>query len=408
MQKKKLLGSIFAILVLTTGFSMFADNSTQGFSSPQEFDAVATPVCTLTVTMGFNDDYRGFVTYTPPAGTFFKGPTLDTEGNVVEEGDLLIQMATIYRQADVDNAKANIAKDEAILAEKKEVYLRDKKLNETHSVSLQAYQAANSDYLQAEAQLKADKANLILKQRILELCQYRAQFDGIVNKIIFPAGYTGGERPIMEVSQLFPMGINIKMPRALADQIKVDTPITVYPVNSNEKIGAIHGYAKLTDNGVQLVVNNFPSTPEYVTEDGKKLKVVYEFDTVMPFDFINQDDKNKVLAINEACINKDSKGGYYLWKAVGEKNGQPGKGVSKVIQVKKVEITPGNEVKRISPSVKYINLKDADGLEPYDMVLRDKVSDLNDNDSVYFCYEQERYLFMPGDPVKVIIGGQQK
>ena len=397
LQTKSIIVLLISMFMLTIG-NVFADN-------PQTFDAVATPISTITIDMGFNDMDRGVVTLTPMPGTFFKGPILDTNGDVVQQGDLLISLEKGYRIADVENAKATIAKDIAILEEKKEVYLRDKELSKSHSVSLQAYQAAKSAYLQAEAQVKADKATLILKEKILSFCDYYAKFDGIVNKVIFSAGYTGGERPIMEVSQLFPMGINIKMSREDASKIKVDTPITIYPLNSKEPIGAMHGASRLTKDGLQLIVNNYPKFDIYKEIDGKKLPIIHQTDTVMPFDFLDQ-SQTKSLAINIECIVKDAKGSYVL-KAVDQQNGQAGKGVSSVIKIERVDIVPGTRINRISPSIRYIELKDSGSLKPYDLALRiDDInkSNLKDGSTVYYYFERERYLFMPGDPVKVVIG----
>ena len=407
MQGKKLLTSSIALLLLTC--SVFAQKPAQNLSAPQEYNAVATPISTITINMGFNDMDRGVVTYTPMPGTFFKGPILNTKGEVIEQGDLLISLDKGYRIADVENAKANLAKDKAILVEKKEVYLRDKKLAETHSVSLQDYQSAYSDYLQAEAQVKADKAALLLKEKILSFCDYYAKFDGIVNKVIFSAGYTGGERPIMEVSQLFPMGIDIKMPRELAVQINVDTPITVYPLNSDEPIGVMHGASKLTKDGIQLIVNNYPVCEDYKEVNGKKIRVVHMVDTVMPFDFLDQDDPS-ALAINIECLVREGNN-TFVYKAAGEKNGIPNKGINPVITLEKVKVVPGDRINRITPSVNYVELKDPGSLKILDIVLRAdemKKKELKDGDKAYYYYDRERYLFMPGDPVKVIIGGNSK
>ena len=402
---KVLILSIVSMFIFTTE-SIFAKEF-HNHATPQTYDGMATPISTITITMGFNDMNRGVVTYTPMPGTFFNGPILDVNGKIVVQGDLLIVMEKEYRKAEVENAEAAYTKNEAILTNKKEVYLRNKVLQKKGVVSLQSFQKSYSDYLQAVAQLKADYATLLLKKKILSFCDYYAKFDGIVNKVMFSAGYTGGERPIMEVSQLFPMGINIKMARSLASKIDVDTPITVYPLNSKKQIGAIHGASRLLNDGIQIVVNNFPINNLYEKVNGKKLPIIHNVETVIPFNFLDQSKSHGSLAIDINCIMKEGTRSYVL-KAVGQKNEQPGKGIESVILLHKCYIIPGKLINRITPSVNYIQLQDSGSLELNDLILRTddiKKYNLKADDSVYYYYQKERYLFMPGDPVKVLIGG---
>jgi hypothetical protein len=397
LTKKVLILSLVGMFTFTSGI-VFAKSKT--------YDGVASPISTVTINMGFNDMDRGFVTFTPMPGTFFRGPIFDTNGKIIRQGDLLIALDKSYRIADVNNAKANIEKDLALLHEKKEVYLRDKKLIGSHSVSVQEYQNAQSDYFQAKAQLEADKATLILKERILSFCDYYARFDGIVEEVMFSAGYTGGEIPIMKVSQLYPMGIDIKIPREEARKLTVETPVTVYPVDRKEPVGVFNGYSTLTKDGIKVLVNNYPKEDLFKEIDGKKYNIIHSTDTVMPFDFLNQDSPVAKLAIPTRSVATDAKGDYVL-KAIGQKNGVPGKGIKPLLKLKKVNIILGSEITKITPSVDNIELSNSGTLKPGDLVLN--ASDINnlnlkDGDSVYYCYERTKYLFMPGDPVKVVIG----
>ena len=397
LTKKVLILSLVGMFTFTSGI-VFAKSKT--------YEGVASPISTVTINMGFNDMDRGFVTYTPMTGTFFRGPIFDTNGKIVKQGDLLIALDKSYRIADVNNAKATIEKDLALLSEKKEIYLRDKKLITSHSVSVQEYQTAQSDYLQAKAQVEADKAALILKERILSFCDYYARFDGIVEEVIFSAGYTGGEIPIMKVAQLYPMGIDIKMPREEARKLTVKTPVSIYPLDSKEPIGVFNGYSILTKDGIKVLVNNYPKDDIFKEIDGKKLPVIHNTDTVMPFDFLNQDKSVAKLAVPTRCVVTDAKGNYVL-KAIGQKNGIPGKGIDPILKVKRVNITLGSEIAKITPSVDYIELAKDSSLQTGDLVLgASEINNLNlkDADSVYYYYERTNYLFMPGDPVKVVIG----
>jgi len=72
------------------------------------------------------------------------------------------------------------------------------------------------------------------------------------------------------------------------------------------------------------------------------------------------------------------------------------------MKIKKVYITLGNEIMPIGPSSQLILLKNKGSLELHDIILTpSECENLKDGDLVY--YMQKKYIFMPGDNVKVEI-----
>lgn len=391
------LATVF--LTCSLAVNAFAEGVTD-FSVEREFTGTVTPLTVNLLPYGYNDEYRGTIYYTLEVGTIFQGPTKDLQGNVIKQGDPLIKIYPQYREARVRKSEAALEEAKANLFLKQADYERYSKLQKSKSVSEQVYQQAVCDYATAKAALASAECDLALSKEMLGVCAYYAQFDGIVTNVLMAAGYCAGEPKVIEVTQLYPIGISIKMDRQLANQIFSTTPITVYPDPSISKdpIGIINGYNILTQNGVTFYSANMPLKAN-ITEDGKTIPNVYKINNILPYEY-----DPSIRSININALKKDDKG-YFLWKGVGQKNLQPGKGLSKVFPINKVYIVPDNLIEQISPSDRFVKLKDSGSFTCGDIVVSDPPEGAKDGDKV--CFVQYRYILMPGDVVKVKIGPNQ-
>ncbi|MCF7792144.1 MAG: hypothetical protein K9L78_05205 [Victivallales bacterium] len=408
LTKRTLVPFVLAVfMILANNLSGKAD-----FSAPKTFTGIVEPLSTVDIYGGFDNEYKGIINYVPRPGALFRGPILDKKGNIVKKGDILVKMDTTYRDAQVRQAKATVRKDKALLDSKKSAYLRNKKLIEKSkgAISEQKYLDSCTDYLQARAQLESDKAALILAEKLRSTCTIRARFDGVVNKVNFPGGYlcNFGAVPTLTVSQLVPMGINIKMSRDEAFAVNVDTPISIYPLGKKEPVGVYKGYGRLTDEGIQVITGNHVRSPETMKlDDGREVPVINKISAVANFN--RYEGKNNKIGINTQTIGKDDKG-TFVYKIDRQKTMQPAEKLNPVMNLKKVYIKVGNEVNPIESSVQYISVKPVQKgeLTANDLLIKkcdfDKLKD--GNRTLYYIYE--RYLFMPGDHVKVVIGGKPR
>jgi hypothetical protein len=372
------------------------------------YTGIVTALSTVDIYGGFDNEFKGLITYTPLPGTLFKGPILDLKGKTIRQGSILIKMDTTYRDAQVKQAAAAVAKDNAALDSLKTKYGRYIKIHEAKkgAISEQDYLEAKNNYLQAVAQLEADKAALILAKKLRTICTYYARFDGIVDEVSFPGGYIGnfGVSPTLKVSQLVPIAINIKMSREEAAAVNITTPISVYPIDSNKTLGVYRGHGRLLKDGLQIILTNYITTPETKKlSNGKVVPVISHISSVVPF---NLEDDLDYIGINKECIGKDAKG-VFVYKVKEQKTAQPGKGLNHEMNIEKVYVTLGNEVNPIEPSVQYVSLKNKGSLKANDIIINtSEFSKLKNSSTVY--YSMKRYLFMPGDPVRVVIGGPSK
>jgi len=391
LSKKALTGLISIVGFFVILGTAYAEIDVSNFKSPKEFKGKVVSLSTTTVRMGLDyGNYKGFVNYVVPPGTFFYGPILDLKGKVKVPGDVLITMETEVCEALIEQTKAN-------LDTKKSHYIRCQQIISKGGkgvISEQVFLEAKNDYLTA-------KADLLLAQKRLKTCTYNAQFDGMVNEVLFPGGYTTlSDREVMTVSQLVPIGVELEMTREEAFKYGMQTPIAIFPVGHKKPIGPFRGGGRVThsdekDNLIFIVPNyqKIEKTKKLTT--GQEVPVVSQICPVLPF-FQNEPDG--ALAVYEHSILKDKKGSYVM--LVEGQNCTSA--INRVFKLKKVYITIGDELAPVEPSIIYIKLKDAGGLKIYDTLLTSsEAKDCKDGAIVYF--QKARYLFLPGDTVKVVL-----
>ena len=316
------------------------------------FKGTATPITTMTITHGFNTVFRGEIAYTARPGFIFQGATYDSKGNITKKGNLLFKFDTTSREKIVALEKASLDQANVNLNLAKEKYLRYKELYSKLATSLEKFQEKESAYYKAIYSFKQADLKLYLAKIMLKNCFYYAKFDGIVNEVLVPSGWVGGELAIMNVSQLFPMGIKVKMSRKQANMINISTPVKIFPPVGGKPMGIDYTSRKLTEDGIIFYVNNYPDAP---ISGNKNILVINSTCTVFYFDQLQKDSP---LCVNTKSLQKDKKG-YYVWQAAGQKNCSPDNGINHIFKVNKIYVTPGNKISNTEPGVTFVNLKNS-------------------------------------------------
>lgn len=397
MSTRRVVATFIASIALLYGVA-----NAQDVRPSSSYEAVAMPLISTTIKFGYNDAYRGIVTYVAPPGTILRGTTYDIEGQVVELGDVLVHMETDYRQSVVEEKQAFLKSAEAMLKNALDNYNRHGKLIKTDVISMQLYQQSEAAYLAAIGSKEAMEAELHLAVIMRDACTFRAPFEAIVDKVFFPAGLCAGELDIVRISQLSPMGILVKMDREKALEISAGTPVSVYPGNSPGSIGVIHGAIQLVDGGVMLQVANQPMPPPAEANEGGIQLPVCNYSSVLPVHSGKEIGGDKWLRIPSTALFSDSQG-VFIWRAIGQRDMQAGKGMNKTFNVEKLYLSakPGLPDDLCAKS---IVIRKEGPLGIFDVVLTGQIpASLKNGDKV--CGHKPRYLLMPGDPVKVVIGG---
>jgi hypothetical protein len=203
---------------------------------------------------------------------------------------------------------------------------------------------------------------------------------------------------IVETTQLNPIGIEVKMDRGKAREIGIGTQATIIPLNTNIPQGIFSADSMLTDNGIMFFTENYPvlNKSELIPEDGI---VVYR--NCMPVIKFYIDSDANTLAVHKDSLKHDSKGDF-VWKGKDQKTMQFNKGIDPKFKIEKVYVKLSGLYRPIAGYDEFAALEDSGSLELNDITLLNGANDLKDGQEVYF--PDQRYLMMPGDEVKVIIG----
>lgn len=101
------------------------------------------------------------------------------EGQEVKRGDLLAKIDPRVYQAQVDQAKAALARDEATLKNSKANLARTQPLADRGFATLQQLDTQNSQVAQGEGTIQLDQAALEAAQTQLSFTMITAPFDGV-------------------------------------------------------------------------------------------------------------------------------------------------------------------------------------------------------------------------------------
>ncbi len=362
-------------------------------SKQNTYTGTVVPIVVETMSSGTDAYFYGTVESVARVGAIITPQITDMDGNVVEQGTIVMQEGTKYWKAQVEGSKALLAASEQDLKTATENYNRYKELSTDGAESLQKYQEYQMKYFDALGECEKNKGTLQFNQRMLETRTQLAPFEGIVTKVLYIMGRASGNPQTVELTQLNPIGIKIKMSREEANKINASTPVTVYQLNSDHKQGVLYGYSFLCDDGIILATENHPET---LNKNIPEVRDCYSVDT-----FHIDDITDKALGVPENSL-VEGDNGYYVMKAKNRRFLIPDKGLNPTFKVEKISVVPGN-LRRLHGGFTYIRiLKDPGSLKEGDVLLTNPSKSLQSGNYVDFL--PERYVFMPNEAVKVIMG----
>jgi len=340
----------------------------------------------------------GNLGYIARPGQLIKPPVKDSKGNVIKQGDMLLQFDMRYWNAQIAAFKAVMdqCKDNDVLAWTDSVRFKD--LAKTNADSLMAYWQMEATYLGDLSAYGAAVSNY--DEMVAQVSRYTdiAPCEGIVTSVTAELGPIGGNSPVIFIAQLNPIGVKIKLSRDEAKAIGNNTPVQIIPLNSDKPQGIIYGSTLLTDDGIEFVTENYPVIEGTTLIQDDTLPVLRNWAYVKKF-YI---DKNpEVLGIASSALNEEGDK-YFVWRAKGQKTMQTDKPVEHIFNIEKVYVVPAEIYRSTETYERIVALKDKGTLEMYDLVLARTASGLTDGQKV--VYPEDSYLLMPGDQVKVIVG----
>lgn len=135
-----------------------------------------------------------------------------TEGSLVKEGQLLFQLDPKPFQAALDNAKAVLAQQQAMLTRARQTLARVKPLARENAVSQQDLDNATANVLASEAQVQAAKAQVDKAQLDLGYTTIRSPLTGLSSSATFREGALirsgGNGSQLTTIVRIDPMWVN--------------------------------------------------------------------------------------------------------------------------------------------------------------------------------------------------------
>jgi hypothetical protein len=388
--KKFLYCSVILLTVLLTTVS--------GISAT--YTGVVVPTATSTCAFLTFTDIYGNYAYIARPGEIITPSVCNTKGEFIKPGNVLLQMDMRYWDAVLAGYKAAYDASVRNLKLAHIQRLRYEKLYSTKATSQDLYDQAQTDYYNkliswanARAQYQQYKVQV---ERYTDV----APFEGIVTADLTTIGFIIGGAPAISVDQLNPIGIKVKMDRETAKEIKNNTPVKIYPLNSDKPQGIIYGSTVLTDDGIEFVTENYPVVAGTKVIPDTTHRIIRSWFPVTKF---YVDKKHSVLAVSSGSLVSEGDK-FFVWKAKGQKTMQPDKAIENYFKIEKVYVKPHDLLRNVDNYEKKIALDDKGSLELFDIVMGDPPDGLAEGETV--LYPEGSYLLMPGDPVKVVVGGK--
>jgi hypothetical protein len=332
--------SISSILTKITIFIFIFNTIILPLSGGKIYTGTVVPPIVENLSSGSDASYYGTVRHIAKRGSLIEPRITNLDGNVVMPGTIIMQQGTKYWQAMVDADEANVLTSKQDLLTATENLKRFKELAPTGAESIENYQQFQNNYYKFLGAYIQSQGTLLLDEEVLDSRTQYAPFEGYVKNVMYTMGRAAGNPETIQIVQLNPIGIKIKIDRQTSNKINAATPVTVYTSGNNKTQGVYNGFSILCEDGIIFLTENKPMEMNLTDKEIKDIK--YKVNDCYPVDyFFIEDFANKTLCVPKESIQKD-KTGYYVWKAKDRKFLIPGKSFDPVFKVEKISITPGN------------------------------------------------------------------
>jgi len=280
------LGLVLALFAVLLGCSSQRAKSAKASGPPP-----AVPVGVAAVKEG---DFNVYLTglgsveafYTVSLKTRIDGQIMQVnfhEGQEVKAGEVLIVIDPRPYQVALDQAKANLQKDEAQLANAKAQYERNKVLYEQGVVAKQDLDTMQASFGTFEGTIAADKAAIQNAELNLTYCYIKSPIDGRIGlRQVDPGNYVtaAGGTAMVVITQLHPIAVVFTLPE---DQLQ--------SVAAQMKRGPLEVDAYSRDDQTKLATGKLVTIDNQIdqTTGTAKLKSVFDNpeNTLWPNQFVN-------------------------------------------------------------------------------------------------------------------------
>ncbi len=228
-----------------------------------------------------------------------------TEGQMVQEGDLLAEIDPRPFEVQRDQAAGQLARDTATLKAAQVTLERFEKLVATNSVTPQEIDNQVALVQQTEGMIKTDKAAVANAELQLTYCKITAPFSGRIGlRLVDRGNIVRANDPtgIAVITQVQPIAVVFTIPQddiyRVQKQMRIGTPLTVDAYDRDFRTRLATGKLLATDNQVD------PATGTL------RLKAIFEYsdNALFPNQFVNTrllvDTKKGALIVPTAAVQR--------------------------------------------------------------------------------------------------------
>jgi multidrug efflux system membrane fusion protein len=318
-------------------------------------------------------------------------PVKFAEGQQVRRGETIMVIDPRPYRAALDQAKGNLAHDEALLKNAQAEYARYKALYNAGVVSkesMQSYEAAQGQY---EGAIAADKAAVETAQLQLDWCTIQSPIDGRIGlRLVDPGNIiTANTTNLVIINQFQPIAVYFTLPEDKLPQVlhklaaEKRLPVEAYDQSDTQKLAS----------GVLMTADNQIDT----TTGTDKLKAVFDNkdQALFPNQFVNihlvLEDRPNALVVPSVAIQSGLQGSF-VWTVDSDAKG----GTTARMQPVKVLLAEGQ-----------VTILDS-GVEAGQSVVVDGADRLRDKQPVIVSATHQRGVQAGGQASAGQAGGKQE
>ena len=195
------------------------------------------------------------------------------EGQVVHKGDLLIQLDPRPYQASLDQAKANLARDQAALANAKTDLNRYADLLKRNFSPEQQVATQKTTVTQDEAAGQADQAAIQAAQLNVDYAALRSPIDGVTGIRQIDIGnlvQANSPQTLVTITQIQPIYVVFTLPEADIDRVRqamAKQTLTIQAYAADDTRMIAEGKLDLIDNTVDQTTGTVKLKAEFANAD---------------------------------------------------------------------------------------------------------------------------------------------
>jgi multidrug efflux system membrane fusion protein len=196
------------------------------------------------------------------------------EGQYGHKGDLLVQIDPRPYQAQLAQAEANKAKDQANLENAQRDLARYAALLKGNlAVTQQQYQTQQATVAQDQATVEADQAQIDAAKLNVAYCSITSPIDGITGLRLVDIGnlvQASAATPLVTVTQIKPIYVTFTIPERDLDRVrraKAEHPLTVLAFNGDDTRQLSQGVLKVINNTVDQNTGTVTLKAEFTNQD---------------------------------------------------------------------------------------------------------------------------------------------